>query len=121
VSRRPLRVETPLGPIALGDGEAVPPAGEEATLLIRPEAARLVGDQAAAEGAVVRGTVLRCSFRGSHYLLEIEHDSGQKLTFELLFGAGGLPRRGEDVVLALRPEALSLLTGDEESDGRDRG
>jgi len=115
--RQPLQVETPLGPMTLGDGEPAPPAGQEATLLIRPEAARLVADEASPAGAVVKGKVRRCSFRGSHYLLEIEHESGQRLTFELLFGAGQLPQNGQDVVLALRPEALSLLRADEETDG----
>lgn len=119
VSRRPLEIDTPLGLLTLDDGEPAPPDGEEATLLIRPEAARLVGDEAPG-GASVRGKVQRCSFRGSHYLLEIEHESGQRLTFELLFGAGQLPRPGDDVTLALRPEALSLLHGEEETDGQAR-
>ncbi|NLF15273.1 MAG: ABC transporter ATP-binding protein [Anaerolineaceae bacterium] len=119
VSRRPLEIDTPLGLLTLDDGEPAPPDGEEATLLIRPEAARLVGDEAPG-GASVGGKVQRCSFRGSHYLLEIEHESGQRLTFELLFGAGQLPRPGDDVTLALRPEALSLLHGEEETDGQAR-
>jgi ABC-type Fe3+/spermidine/putrescine transport system ATPase subunit len=116
--RPPLQVDTPLGRIALGEGEAAPPAGPAATLLIRPEAAHLAADETAAAACLLRGRVTRCSFRGSHYLLEIEHDSGQRLTFELLFDAGQLPQRGEDVVLALRPEALSLLGSEEESGGR---
>lgn len=120
VSRRPLEIDTPLGLLTLDDGEPAPPDGEEATLLIRPEAARLVGDEAPPPGAAVRGKVRRCSFRGSHYLLELEHESGQRLTFELLFGAGQLPRPGDDVTLALRPEALSLLHGEEEIDGQAR-
>jgi len=115
---QPLQVDTPLGRMALKDGEPAPPAGQEAILLIRPEAAHLVGDEASPAGATVQGRVLRCSFRGSHYLLEIEHESGQNLTFELLLGAGQLPRRGEEVALALRPEALSLLRAEEETDGR---
>lgn len=120
VSRRPLEIDTPLGLLVLDDGGPPPPDGGEATLLIRPEAAHLVGDEAPPPGAAVRGKVRRCSFRGSHYLLEIEHESGQRLTFELLFGAGQLPRLEDDVTLALRPEALSLLRPDEETDGRAR-
>jgi ABC-type Fe3+/spermidine/putrescine transport system ATPase subunit len=117
LSRRALEVDTPLGRVALGDGEPLPPAGEKATLLIRPEAAQPVGDGETPAGITVQGRVLRCSFRGSHYLLEIEHESGQRLSFELLFGAGRLPRLGEDVFLALRPEAMSLLDAEEEGDG----
>ncbi len=120
VSRKPLEIDTPLGLLALDDGGPAPPDGAEATLLIRPEAAHLVDDAAPPPGAAVRGKVRRCSFRGSHYLLEIEHESGQRLTFELLFGAGQLPRLGDDVTLALRPEALSLLRSEEETDGRAR-
>jgi ABC-type Fe3+/spermidine/putrescine transport system ATPase subunit len=118
VGRQPLQVETPLGLVALNQDEPAPPAGREATLLIRPEAARLVGEGEPPAGAVVAGRVRRCSYRGSHYLLEIEHESGQQLTFELLFDAGRLPRPGEQVVLALRPEAFSLLRAEEETDGQ---
>jgi ABC-type Fe3+/spermidine/putrescine transport system ATPase subunit len=115
---QPLEVDTPLGRIVLtGDEPALAP-GQEATLLIRPEAARLVDDAAPVTGATVQGRVRRCSFRGSHYLLEIEHDSGLRLAFELLFGAGQLPRRGDELLLALRPEALSLLRGEEETNGQ---
>jgi ABC-type Fe3+/spermidine/putrescine transport system ATPase subunit len=117
-STQPLQVDTALGRMVLGEDEAAPAPGEEATLLIRPEAARLVTGETSPNGATVRGSVRRCSFRGSHYLLEIEHESGQKLAFELLFGAGQLPRRGDDVLLALRPEALSLLRGEEEANGQ---
>ncbi len=117
-SRQPLQVDTPLGRLALDDGQPAPPAGQEATLLIRPEAAYLAGDAVPPASATVQGQVRRCSFRGSHYLLEIEHESGQALTFELLFDAGELPRRGDKVALALRPEALSLLGNEEETGGR---
>jgi len=107
ISRRPLEVVSPLGRLAL-PGEAPEGDGEEVTLLVRPEAARLAGD-AAPDGPVVEGTVQRCSFRGSHYRLEIHHEAGLDLSFELFLEEGHLPRRGQAVRLALRPEAISLL------------
>ncbi len=118
----PVEVDTPLGRLAVaipaGEGAAPVAAGQEVTLLIRPEATRATGQ---AGGAVVEGSVRRSSFRGGHWLLEVEHASGLLLTFELL-GGGDPPRPGEQVALALRPGALSLLpAGAEVDNDRVRG
>lgn len=111
----PLQVDSPLGRLSLPGLDALT-EGKDVTLLIRPEAARLV-EEAPREGQIpIEGTVRRCSFRGSHYLLEIEHGSGVELEFELIFRAEDLPRRGERIVLGLRPDAVTLLG--EESDER---
>jgi ABC-type Fe3+/spermidine/putrescine transport system ATPase subunit len=107
INRRPLQVTSPLGRLAL-PGEEPGPGVEEVTLLLRPEAARLGGD-APRDGLVVEGRVQRCSFRGSHYRLEIRHESGLDLSFELFLKEGSLPRQGQIVRLALRSGAISLL------------
>jgi ABC-type Fe3+/spermidine/putrescine transport system ATPase subunit len=107
----PFEVDSPLGRWSLpGDGNAA--EGREVTLLIRPEAARLAKGHAKEGQVRIEGAVRRCSFRGSHYLLEIEHEAGFDLEFELIFRTEGLPRRGERVVLDLRPEGISLLGGE---------
>ena len=113
--RDPLEVDSPLGRLTLPGLEGLP-QGQDVTMLIRPEAARLV-QQEPREGHIpIEGAVRRCSFRGSHYLLEIEHEAGFELEFELIFRAEDLPRRGEHIVLGLRPEAITLL--EEEPDER---
>ncbi len=105
----PVEVETDLGRWTLGAPDLEVAAGQEVTLLVRPEAAQLV-DSAAVEGDTrIEAEVRACSFRGSRYHLTVRHESGLALTFELIAGAGALPARGEVVRLALRPEAMSLL------------
>jgi hypothetical protein len=47
------------------------------------------------------------SFRGSRTRLTICHASGQLLEFEI--DAPALPAAGEPVVLALRPDAISVI------------
>ncbi|MCL7452272.1 MAG: ABC transporter ATP-binding protein [Anaerolineae bacterium] len=115
VGRTPFAVDSALGRLALPalDGVA---EGQEVTLLVRPEAARLAQRAAEAGHIPIEGTVRRCSFRGSHYLLQIDHEAGLHLEFELMFRAEDLPRRGDRILLSLRPEAISLLA--EEPDER---
>jgi ABC-type Fe3+/spermidine/putrescine transport system ATPase subunit len=107
IARHPLRVDTPLG--TLSPADAVPVAsGETVTVLVRPEAARITGDEQ--EGVTrMHGTVERCSFRGSHYRLQVRHTSGLVLSFHLVSGADRPPRRGQEISLALQSEAISLL------------
>jgi ABC-type Fe3+/spermidine/putrescine transport system ATPase subunit len=101
-------VDTPLGRLELQDvGEIA--AGEEVTLLIRPEAARLAAECADEGDLVIEGTVRDCSFRGGHYRLTIEHAAHLDLTFELVSGESRPPEPGESLALSLRPEAISLL------------
>jgi ABC-type Fe3+/spermidine/putrescine transport system ATPase subunit len=111
--REPLEVDSPMGRLTLPGLDSLP-QGRDVTLLIRPEAAQLV-QEVPKEGPIpIEGIVRRCSFRGSHYLLEIEYEARLRLEFELIFRAEDLPRRGERIALALRPEAITLL--DEEPD-----
>jgi ABC-type Fe3+/spermidine/putrescine transport system ATPase subunit len=109
IGRDPLEVDSPLGRLTLPVVDDLP-EGREVTLLIRPEAAQLVQEEPREGHIRIEGAVRRCSFRGSHYLLEIEHETtGLELEFELIFRAEDLPRRGERIVLGLRPEAITLL------------
>jgi ABC-type Fe3+/spermidine/putrescine transport system ATPase subunit len=104
----PLQVDTPLGRLRLVKDEPVA-AGQEVTVLLRPEAARLASGIPASTDMLIEGTVHERSFRGSHYRLVVHHESGQDLAFELASDAPRLPDLGEPVALVLRPEAISLL------------
>jgi ABC-type Fe3+/spermidine/putrescine transport system ATPase subunit len=112
VSSDPLTVETALGCLRPADAYELAP-GRAVTALIRPEAARLPGDSPAGETMSIQGTVRGRSFRGSHYRLVIEHAQGHILTFELVTTADRLPRLGEEVTLGLRPDAITLLSEQE--------
>jgi ABC-type Fe3+/spermidine/putrescine transport system ATPase subunit len=106
----PLEVDSPLGSVRLGEREGLVP-GQEITLLIRPEAVRR-GSECDQEGdLIVEGTVGECSFRGGHYRLVVRHESGLDLAFELTYDGSRLPERGQPITLAVRPEAIGLLTG----------
>jgi ABC-type Fe3+/spermidine/putrescine transport system ATPase subunit len=114
VAAMPARVETALGTLELPHGEGIP-LGQAVTLLLRPEAARLVAvppqkGEPVLPGPVVQATVQTCSFRGGHYRLLVHHESGLELSFRLISETPQLPQPGESVTLALRPEAISLLT-----------
>lgn len=84
---------------------------QEVTVLIRPEAARLAGEDCAEDEFVVNGVVRGSSFRGSQTRLEVRFSDGVDLVFELASGGLRVPAVGEPVSLALRPEGLSLLVG----------
>jgi ABC-type Fe3+/spermidine/putrescine transport system ATPase subunit len=114
----PLYVDTPLGTWPLA-AEAELSAGQDVTLLIRPEAARISGATPHARDIILDATVNRCSFRGSRYRLAVRHETGLDLTFELIAGAADLPQPGEPISLVLRPEAISLLV--EKSSGKETG
>ncbi|MGD2206036.1 MAG: ABC transporter ATP-binding protein [Anaerolineae bacterium] len=108
VTLDPCQVDTLFGRLTVGTAGEVT-VGQEVTVLIRPEAARLAVD-CPDEGALsLEGRVQACSFRGGRYRLVIWHETGIDLTFELTTEAAKLPRRGERVSLSLRPEAISLL------------
>jgi len=97
----------------IGDPESV------ATLLIRPEAARLDVREPQSNGEsgpnLLRGMVTERSFRGERYRLRIRHAGGIALTFS--FPAGiDLPAPGEPITLSLNPRALALLPAAEDTD-----
>ncbi len=108
VALSPLLVDTALGRLTLSELEQVS-VGQGVTLLIRPEAARLAAECSDADELLLGGVIRECSFRGSHYRLVIGHQAGLELAFELVSGVPSLPGPGEPIVLALRPEAISLL------------
>jgi len=103
-----LMVETALGRFALKAKGGVS-AGQDVTVLIHPEAARLQTDCPDEDSIPFEGIVQECSFRGGHYRLGVHHRSGQDLTFDLITEAVRLPSPGEPIALALRPTAISLL------------
>jgi ABC-type Fe3+/spermidine/putrescine transport system ATPase subunit len=111
VGVEPLQVLTSLGRLTL-PGAAPAEAGQEVTVLIRPEAARLPGTGNGGNGLAVQATVRECSFRGSHQRLVIQPDEGTELVFEIVAEMADLPRPGQEVILSLRPEAISLLAED---------
>jgi ABC-type Fe3+/spermidine/putrescine transport system ATPase subunit len=132
----PLEVETRLGrfrPLPASPGGTAPgdsPAGalpasttregtlapgQPVTLLIRPEAARLEADCPSQDTRLLEAVVQEYSFRGAHYRLVIRHESGQVLAFEVAPGAASLPRPGEQVALALTPQAIGVLIEQEEA------
>jgi ABC-type Fe3+/spermidine/putrescine transport system ATPase subunit len=108
VALEPVQVETSLGRLTLPAAEWAT-VGQQVTVLIRPEAARLVAKGAHPGDVVVEGTVRECSFRGGHCRLVVHHEAGLELAFELSWDMVGLPQPGESVALTLRAEAISLL------------
>lgn len=81
---------------------------QEVTVLLRPEAARLA-DGTETGINLLRGRVIERSFRGAYYRLLVRHDSGIELAFELDGRDGDTPAVGDEVTLALRPQAINLL------------
>jgi hypothetical protein len=77
------------------------------TLVIRPEAAKLMPVAASDDTNTIMGIVAERSFRGSRTRLAIQHSSGQMLEFEIDDLA--LPAAGEPIALALRADAISLI------------
>ena len=100
-----LLAETPLGQLR-ATGEARP--GDTVTLVIRPEAAKLLPAAASADTNVIAGVVAERSFRGSRTRLTIRHASCQLLEFEIDDLA--LPAAGEPITLVLRADAISLIS-----------
>jgi ABC-type Fe3+/spermidine/putrescine transport system ATPase subunit len=112
----PLEVDTALGRVTLVEpADRAVAVGQPVTLLLRPEGVRLADECPAEDSMLIEGIVLECSFRGSHYRLEIRHARDLDLAFDLVSEAEMLPRPGERVALALRPDAISLWV--EEVDG----
>ena len=107
------RVQTALGEFRaarLAPSAALSP-GENVTVLLRPEAAQRVDG---AENAVnlIQGRVVERSFRGARDRLAVQHNSGAQLTFELDGTAGDMPSVGDEVILALRAQAINLLSAE---------
>jgi ABC-type Fe3+/spermidine/putrescine transport system ATPase subunit len=104
-------VETPLGPLHLGQQKeaSLPPPGAEATILVRPEAAETANETEQTEGPnLLEGRVQERSFRGAQCRLVVRHDRAGDLTF-FLRGSTPLPAVGQPIRLFLGPQAISLL------------
>jgi ABC-type Fe3+/spermidine/putrescine transport system ATPase subunit len=111
VTLDPPQVDTPLGCFALQEAGHVA-AGQQVTVLIRPEAARFASGNTGPGDTILEGAVRECSFRGGHCRLVVRCEAGLELAFELISEAAYLPQRGEPIALVLRPEAISLLMGE---------
>ena len=104
-------VRSSLGQMTLRSAESLG-LDQEVTLLIRPEAARLAGEASAEGEYVIEGVVRGCSFRGGQTRLEVHYPPDVDLSFEVASGGRRLPELGEPIALALRPEAINVLTGE---------
>jgi ABC-type Fe3+/spermidine/putrescine transport system ATPase subunit len=82
---------------------------QKVTVLLRPEAARLV-DGTAEKVNLLRCKVLERSFRGTYYRLSVRHQTGTELTFELNRSDGHAPSVDDEVMLSLRPGSINLLS-----------
>ena len=133
VNPEPLQVSTPLGELSFSSpkdalrakqpfpGAGPPAIGQEVTLLIRPEAARLAVECSDDGGLLVEGELAGCSFRGSYYRLVIHCKGGLDLAFEVVSDASCLPGTGRPITLTLRLEAISLLPGGQEEQAAAKG
>lgn len=110
VGREPLRIDSALGAVTLGEQGGLAP-GEEVSLLIRPEAVRRTSERAQEGDLLLDGMVRECSFRGRHCRMVIRHESGLDLAFEVAYDGSRLPKPGQPITLAVRPEAISVLAG----------
>jgi ABC-type Fe3+/spermidine/putrescine transport system ATPase subunit len=106
-----LVIETALGHLHV-DAQGLPPSevSSSVTVLIRPEAAELVSGAEDSEVTnLVEGRVRERSFRGDRCQVVVRHDAAGDLTLTL-GGGDHLPLPGAHIRLALRPQALTLLT-----------
>ncbi|MFQ3661859.1 MAG: ABC transporter ATP-binding protein [Chloroflexaceae bacterium] len=96
------QVETPLGPLACRAAAGLR-AGQAATVVIYPDAARTAGG---GPGGCIEGTLGEAQFRGRVYRVELRLAGGTTLSFELNAppGAAGAP-----VALRLAPEGVYAL------------
>ena len=95
------------------EGHTSHATGAQVTVLLRPEAARVVNGMEE-QVNLVRVRVVQRSFRGSRYQLVVRHESGTELTFELEYTNGDTPSVGDVVHLSLQPQAINLLVKDDE-------
>jgi ABC-type Fe3+/spermidine/putrescine transport system ATPase subunit len=84
------------------------------TVLLRPEAARLV-DETEQVVNPLRGRVVARSFRGTYYRLVVRHASGIELAFEMERNTDQVPSVGDEVILSLQPQAINLLSVEPET------
>ncbi len=103
VAAGPQLVRTSLGEIRVAD--AAISLGESVTLLIRPEAAALIGADDPADANVIEAIVTETSFRGKYSQVWV-NAGGEKLMFEL---PGSSLAVGSSVILSIDPQATNIL------------
>lgn len=92
--------------------------GDDATLVIRPEAVRATVAATSEQDNVICGRLASCVFRGGQHRLRLSHLDEEQMELEFdVVGACDVPVVGETICLSLNTEALSLLASD--GDGRD--
>ena len=106
-SLNPPAVETPLGILRLADMPAHLRPGDALQIVIRPEAAR-VARRASAGPNHLTLTLVNRSFRGAHTLIQLAGPGEMTLAFEIP-GLGCTARPGEQVHLAIAPDAIAVL------------
>jgi ABC-type Fe3+/spermidine/putrescine transport system ATPase subunit len=100
-------VSTPLGEFTASTRSLEP--GQDATLLIRPEGAKLaVGDPPSPGHKLISGQVLECLFSGACYRLRLQSDDGSRLSFDL-DNQTKPPHPGERATLQISPSCVVLL------------
>ncbi len=84
--------------------------GSHVTVLLRPEAAKLIdGNYDLHHGeTAISGTVTERTFKGGHFKLTIQTDTGPVLNFDFAHDAR-LSAAGQSVRLVLRPSAMVLI------------
>lgn len=103
------------GSVASSVGILYPPQvnaapGTRLTVLLRPDAARLIGWEASLQDGetLVSGTVIERMFKGGQSKLVVKAEAGQLLVFDFAHDARP-PSAGQRVRLALRPAAMVLM------------
>lgn len=83
------------------------------TVLLRPEAAKLIdGNYDFKHGeTAISGMVTERTFKGGHFKLTIQTDTGPTLNFDFAHDARS-PAAGQSVRLVLRPSAVVLIPPD---------
>jgi ABC-type Fe3+/spermidine/putrescine transport system ATPase subunit len=101
-------VKSPLGTLYPPRVDAVP--GTRLTVLLRPDAARLIDRKGPLEAGEtpVTGTVRERMFKGGHSKLVVDAGAGQLLVFDFTHDAMP-PPVGRRVRLALQPSAVVLM------------
>ncbi len=88
------------------------PPGTRVTVLLRPEGARIVDADHTVDPkeTTILGTVKERTFKGGHFNLTVQTDSGVLLNFDFTLDALP-PTMGQSIRLVLRPSAMVLIPG----------
>jgi ABC-type Fe3+/spermidine/putrescine transport system ATPase subunit len=107
----PLGIDTPLGHVP--SDVAVHGMGSRLTVLVQPDAARMIEEgcaSASGEGGclIVRGAVRSVLYRGRYCTIEFEVPGGARLTFDIP-DSGADVSPGREVTLAIDPRGVAVL------------